>query len=152
MKKLLLLGVLVAALVSAVSQEPSKERRVREAIQSFYAAFNAHDFKDAAQFTTDDWTHINPLGGVTRGRDAVLGELKEVHSTFLKNVKDTPEDVSVTLATPDVAVATVVSRVSPFKTPDGVKHENEQHVRTFVLVNRHGRWLILQDQNTIRPR
>jgi hypothetical protein len=29
-----------------------------------------------------------------------------------------------------------------------VKHENERHIRTFVLVRRNDRWLIMQDQNT----
>jgi uncharacterized protein (TIGR02246 family) len=76
------------------------------------------------------WTHINPLGGWTRGRDAVL------------------KQVVVKFATPDVAVATVLSRMSTYTTPNGVKHEREQHIRTFVLVKQNGRWLILQDQNT----
>lgn len=91
---------------------------------------------------------INPSGGWTLGRDAVLKELKEVHSTFLKGVTDTVEEMVVKLAGPDVAVATVKSRMSPFTMPDGVRHENEQHIRTFVLVRRDGRWLIMQDQNT----
>ncbi|MCI0353196.1 MAG: SgcJ/EcaC family oxidoreductase [Acidobacteriales bacterium] len=142
---------LASVSAATLPQASSSETQVRRAVESFYTAFNAHDFTDAVRFTTEDWTHINPLGGVTRGRDAVVAELKEVHSTFLKGVKDIPEGISVTFASPDVAVATVVSRVSPFTTPDGVKHENEQLVRTFVLLNRGGRWLISQDQNTIRP-
>jgi hypothetical protein len=38
--------------------------------------------------------------------------------------------------------------MSPFKSPDGVSHGAERHVRTFVVVKRSGRWLIMQDQNT----
>jgi ketosteroid isomerase-like protein len=81
-------------------------------VKAFYDAFNSHDFSRAVDFTTDDWTHINPMGGWTRGREAVLNELKEVHATFLKGVSDTPEEMSVNFATPDVAVVTVPSRVS----------------------------------------
>jgi uncharacterized protein (TIGR02246 family) len=130
------------------AQVSADEQRVREAVQSFYDDFNSHGWSRAANYTTEDWTHINPLGGWTRGRDALLKELGEVHSTFLKNVSDTVEQVAVKFATPDVAVATVLSRMSTYTTPDGVKHEREQHIRTFVLVKRNGRWLIMQDQNT----
>ncbi len=104
----------------AFAQTSSKETQVRQAVQSFYDAFNAHGFGRAAEYTTEDWNHINPFGGRTRGRDAVLKELNEVHSTFLKGVSDTIEDMDVRFATPDVAVVTVTSRMSTYTTPDGV--------------------------------
>lgn len=134
----------------ALSQESGDEKDVRQTVQSFYDAFNSHDFGRVAEFTTEDWNHINPLGGWTRGREAVLKELKEVHSTFLKGVSDAVEEMSIRFATPDVAVVTVPSRISTFTTPDGVKHENERLIRTFVLVRRGSQWLIIQDQNTFR--
>jgi len=102
----------------------------------------------ATKYTTEDWVHINPLGGCTRGRDAVLKELDEVRSTFLKGVSDNIEKMSVVFPTPDVAAVTVLSQMSTFTTPDGVKHENERHIRTFVLVRRNEQWRILQHQNT----
>lgn len=152
--KLLLLTVLVNLCLAfnALAQPLSEEGRVRETVQAFYGAFNSHDFQRVPEFTTEDWVHINPLGGWTKGRAAVLKELDEVHSTFLKGVTDTVEEISVRFATPDVAVVTVPSRVSTFTTPDGVKHENERVIRTFVLVKRDDNWLIMQDQNTIRGR
>jgi uncharacterized protein (TIGR02246 family) len=146
--------ILVAAVISLVftvgafAQTPGKEKHVRQAVQSFYDAFNAHGFGRAAEYTTEDWNHINPLGGWKRGRADVLKELKEVHSTFLKGVSDTVEDMNVRFATPDVAIVTVTSQMSTFTTPDGVKHDNERHIRTFIVVKRNIRWLIMQDQNT----
>jgi uncharacterized protein (TIGR02246 family) len=125
---------------------------VRRTIERFYAAFNAHGFDRAPEFTTDDWVHINPSGGVTRGRATVLAELREVHGSFLKGVTDTPDSVEVRFATPSVAIATVPSRMSPFVTPDGVRHEHELQVRTFVVVRKPGGWRIMQDQNTVRAR
>jgi uncharacterized protein (TIGR02246 family) len=74
--------------------------------------------------------------------------LHEVHATFLKGVSDKIEDMDVRFATPDVAVATVRSRMSTFTMPNGVEHVNEGHIRTFVVVKRGSRWLIMQDQNT----
>jgi uncharacterized protein (TIGR02246 family) len=72
-----------------------------------------------------------------------------VHSTFLKGVSETIEDMDVRFATSDVAVVTVTSRMSMVTMPIVVKRENERHIRTFVVVKRSGRWLIMQDQNTI---
>ncbi len=127
---------------------------MRDVVKSFYADFNSHGWTHAVNYTTDDWVHINPLGGSTRGRDAVLKELEEVHGIFLKGVSDTIEEMTITFATADVAVVTVTSRMSTFTTPDGTRHENEQHIRTFVLVRRNEHWRIMQDQNTAvaRPR
>jgi uncharacterized protein (TIGR02246 family) len=151
MIKILLSAVMTLVLVNgALAQTPSKDEQVRQTVQSFYAAFNAHSFESAEKYTTEDWNHINPVGGWTRGREAVLKELKEVHSTFLKGVSDTIEEISVRFAAPDVAVVTVTSRMSTFTAPDGVRHENERHIRTFIVVKRSVSWLIMQDQNTVR--
>ena len=128
----------------------TQETRVRRAVQSFYDAFNSHDFSSIPEFTTEDWTHINPLGGWTRGREAVLNELQQVHSTFLKGVTDTPEEIEVRFATMDAAIVTVPSKMSPHTTPDGVRRENQKQIRTFLLVKRDNRWFIMQDQNTFR--
>jgi uncharacterized protein (TIGR02246 family) len=152
--KILLLAVMsLVIVVAALAQEPSEEKQVREVVQSFYASFNSHAWTHAVDYTTEDWNHINPLGGWTRGREAVLKELEEVHSTFLKGVSDTVEDMVVKFATPDVAAVTVISRMSTFTEPDGVKHEKEAHIRTFIVVKQSGHWLIMQDQNTtVDPR
>ena len=127
----------------------NQEKEVRGVVQSFYAAFNVHDFQHASEYTTEDWEHINPFGGWTRGREAVLKELREMHGTFLRGVTDTPETVSVGFLTRDVAAVTVTSQMSTYTTPDGIRHDNERHIRTFVVVKRGRRWLIKQDQNTI---
>jgi uncharacterized protein (TIGR02246 family) len=129
-------------------QAAGAEAQVRKTVQAFYAAFNSHRFDHVADITTDDWNHINPLGGRTRGRAQVLVELKAVHSTFLENVTDRIEEMDVRFASDGAAVATVASRLSTFTTPDGVKHESERLTHTFVVVRRGDRWLIMQDHNT----
>ncbi|MDO9084798.1 MAG: SgcJ/EcaC family oxidoreductase [Anaerolineaceae bacterium] len=128
----------------------TQEKRVQNCVQLFYDAFNTHDFTNIPEFTTEDWTHINPFGNWTRGRDAVLTELQEVHSTFLKGVTDTPEKMEVRFAKINVAIVTVPSRMSPHTTPDGVRRENQKQIRTFLLVKRANRWFIMHDQNTFQ--
>src|SRR5215472_18317189 len=97
-----------------LAQTPDHQKEVRQAVRSFYDAFNTHAFESAEIYTTEDWNHINPFGGWTRSREAVLKELKEVHTTFLKGVSDTIEDMTVRFATPDVTVVTVTSWTTPF--------------------------------------
>ena len=149
MKSLIMAIVILAMPIAVPAQTPSSETSVRQTVQAFYAAFNTHGFSHAADFTTDDWIHINPYGGRTHGRAEVLKELHEVHSTFLSGVSDNIEKLDVRFADKDVAIATVTSRMSTFTSPDGIKHLNEQHRRTFVLAKRGTRWLIMQDQNTV---
>ena len=103
------------------AQLATPEVQVRKTVQSFYNAFNSHNFERVPDFTTEDWAHINPLGGWTRGRDNVLKELREVHSTFLKGVTDKPQEMEVRFATVNIAIVTVSSRSSPYTTPDGVR-------------------------------
>jgi uncharacterized protein (TIGR02246 family) len=147
--RLLLLISLVCGLVTSTHAQGAAEHEVRETIRAFYRAFNAHDFSRAAEFTTADWVHINPFGGWTRGRDSVLAELREVHGSFLMGVKDTPDTILVRLTGTTSAVATVPSRLSTYVTPDGIRHDRERQIRTFVLTRLENRWWIVQDQNTI---
>ena len=125
------------------------EAPVRQAVETFYAAYDRGFAGDASEFATEDWNHISPFGGRGRGREMVVNQLHRVHSRFLKDTTDTIEAMDIRFATPDVAVATVTSRVSKYTPPNGVTHDNERWIRTFVVVNRGGRWLIMQDQNTI---
>ena len=142
------MALLVTMRISGQTATPGEE--ARRAVQAFYEAYNAHEFDQLTKFTTEDWTHIAPNGIVRRGRSEAVQSMKQAHATFLKDVADTPEDIAVRLATDDVAIVTVRSRTSTFTTPNGVTHENEIRIRTFVVVKRDGRWLIMQDQNTAR--
>lgn len=148
MKTLFIATMSLALLAPGYAQSADREAQVRQAVEAFYAAFD-HGFGDAPEFATKDWNHINPSGGWTRGRENVLKEIREVHSTFLKGVSDTVDNMSVRFADDEAAVVTVTSVMSTFVTPNGVKHENERHIRTFVVVKRGGRWLVMQDQNTV---
>jgi uncharacterized protein (TIGR02246 family) len=149
MKYLLCVVITLTSITGVLAQTSKDEKAARQSVQSFFDAFNAHSFDGVAKFTTEDWNHINPFGGRTNGRKEVLKELKEVHSTFLKGVSRTVEDMSVRFATRDVAVITVVNKIGIYTTPDNIKHENERHITTFIVVRRHKKWFIMQDQSNI---
>jgi len=142
---IVILGLFLMVPCAALSDD--REAAVRTAIQAFYKAFD-DGFVGPADYATEDWNHINPYGGRDRGREATLNTVREVHKTFLNGTTDTIENMDIRFATQDVAVGTVTSIMSPFTSPDGVKHGAERHIRTFVVVKRGERWLIMQDHNT----
>jgi uncharacterized protein (TIGR02246 family) len=129
-------------------QPTNRESLACQAVIAFYQAFN-DGFVGECDFAAEDWNHISPFGEWAVGHDAVLEVVRRVHATFLKGVTDTIEEVCIRFAAQDVAVATVISCLSPFVTPDGTRHENERHIRTFVVVERDERWRVMHDQNTV---
>jgi hypothetical protein len=102
------------------SQGEDSEAAVRIPIQAFNKAFN-EGFVGPADYATEDWNHINPLGGRDRGREVTLKTVRAVHQTFLKGATESIDDIDVRFASEDVAVATVTSTSNPFTSPDGVK-------------------------------
>src|SRR3546814_19248732 len=95
MKSLIVAIALFTLSAPAFSQRSNPEAAVLETVRAFYAAFNSHGFDHSTEFTTDDWNHINPYGGRTRGRMKVLKELQEVHGSFLNGVSDNIEQADV---------------------------------------------------------
>ena len=140
--------ITLISVVPAAAQANDREAEVRSTIEAFYKDFN-DGFTKPADYAAEDWNHINPFGGRTRGREAVLKEVREVHQSFLKGTTENIESKDVRFATSDVAVGTVVSVGSGFTSPDGVKHEPGRAIRTFVVVRRSNRWQIMQDHNTL---
>ena len=133
-----------------VARASDDEQLVREVVKSFVTDYNNGDFKNAPSYTTDDWVHINPGGGLTRGRDEVLKEVRAIHKTMLKGVSITIDSMTVHFVTRDVALVNAVHTSDSYVTPeDGVKHENERQMKTYVVVKRNGKWLLALDQNTI---
>jgi len=144
----LILSILVLSLAaSGVTYADDNVAEVRTTILMFYKNFN-EGFSGPADYATEDWNHINPNGGRTQGRDATVKRLREVHQTFLKGAKETVESMDVRFAADGVAVGTVISVSTPFVSPDGTKHDVQRGIRTFVIVKRGSRWLIMQDHNT----
>ena len=144
----LVIFVLVFSLVAPQrTGAANADGEVRAPIQKFFGSFN-DGFRGPADYATEDWNHINPNGGRTEGRDARLKRVREVHQTSLKGVMETIESIDVRFATDDVAIGTVVSVSRAFTSSDGTKHEAQRGIRTFVVVRRGGRWLIMQDHKT----
>ena len=142
-----LMGILTAP--AGYAQTAQDTHTVKRVILLFQDDFNDGRFKQASTYTTRDWVHINPLGGVDRGRDSVLSIVRSVHQTFLKGVTMTTEGMTLRFIPPNVAIADVVHKITDYTTPDGVRHQNERHIKTYVVVKKNGKWLLTHDHNTI---
>jgi uncharacterized protein (TIGR02246 family) len=125
------------------------EDAVKQVVLDFQEDFSNGTFKKAEFYATTDWEHINPLGGSVRGREAVLQSVRDVHQAFLKNVSITTDSMKVRFIKPEVALVTAYHSIDNYITPDSVKHFNERHIKSYVLVKQNGKWLMTLDHNTI---
>ena len=101
MKIFLLLCLATFLSFVSMGQSSRDEQLVREVVKSFVNDYNNGDFKNASLYTTNDWVHINPGGGITRGREDVLKEVRAIHQTMLKGVRITIDTMTIRFVTAD---------------------------------------------------
>src|SRR6476646_5951661 len=87
-----LIVITLISVVPAPAQGNDGGAEVRSTIEAFYKAFD-EGFTQPADYAAEDWNHINPLGGRTRGREATLKEVREVHRSFLTGATETIESI-----------------------------------------------------------
>jgi uncharacterized protein (TIGR02246 family) len=148
MKSILLLTTMSFLFFLTKAQSSQDKEAVKNVVIAFQKDFN-DGFKGAALYTTMDWEHIPPGGGLFKGRDSILKGARDVHQSYLKGVTMKIESIDINFPVPDVAVADVVHKISTYTTPDGVKHENERRLKTYIIVKQKGKWLLFQDHATV---
>ena len=149
MKSFLILFFILSFSNVSIGQNSRNEQLVKNVVLAFQNDFNEGGFKNAEFYTTKDWEHINPGGGITQGQEAVLKEVRTVHQTFLKGVSLTIESITIRFLTPTVAIADVVNKSSDYELPQGVKHQNERQRKTYIIVKKQNKWWLTLDQNTV---
>ena len=95
MKSYLILFLIINFTNASVAQNSKNEQLVKNVVLAFQDDFNDGKFKNIEFQTTKYWEHINPGGGITKGREAVLKEIRAVHQTFLKGVSVTIESITI---------------------------------------------------------
>lgn|GEM_PF-644826 len=149
MKKILFFAIVTGIAWLANAQSSRDSAAIEKIILDFQKDFNDGTFKNAIHYTTPDWEHINPLGGIDKGRDQVLKVVRSVHQSFLKGVTMKIKSMSVRFIVPTVAIADVIHEIDAYITPDGVHHNSERQIKTYVLVNQNQTWFLTHDHNTI---
>jgi uncharacterized protein (TIGR02246 family) len=141
-----LLSITLCSCTTKVTQ--ADEDSVKNIVVNFQKDFNEGSFKNAEAYTTTDWDHINPGGGIDIGQASTLKGVRAVHQSFLKDVSMTTDSMKVRFVNPEVALVTAFHTVDTYTTPDGVKHENERQIKSYVVVKQNGKWLLTLDHNT----
>jgi uncharacterized protein (TIGR02246 family) len=149
MKTYLLFLLLITLSKPTIGQESKDSQLVKNVVLAFQNDFNDGEFKKVETYTTDDWEHINPGGGITKGRKAVLEEVRAVHQTFLKGVTMVIESIEIRFLTSNVAIAKVIHKITSYELPQGVKHENERQMKTYIIIKKGKKWWLTLDQNTV---
>ena len=134
---------------TSFGQSSKNEQLVKNVVLAYQDDYNDGAFKNVESYTTRNWEHINPIGGITKGRDSVMGELRPLCQTILKGVSLTVESTTIRFLSPTVAIANVVHKSSDYEFPAGVKHHNERHMKTYIIVKKQNKWFLTLDQNTI---
>ena len=78
-----------------------------------------------------------------------LTNVRAVHRSFLKNVSMDLDSMRVRFIKPDVAIVTAFHSIDDYTTPDGVRHEHERQVKSYVILKQDGKWILTLDHNTI---
>ncbi|MCC5930739.1 MAG: SgcJ/EcaC family oxidoreductase [Cyclobacteriaceae bacterium] len=128
------------------------EEAVREIVLDFQDDFNEGSFLKAETYTTNDWIHIHPLGGMDIGREPVLRTVREVHQSFLKGITMTTDSMQVRFIKPDVALVIAYHTIDDYITPDNVKYVNQQQIKSYIIIKENNKWLMAFDHNTIVQR
>ena len=136
MKKYLIIFLILGFSKPSIGQNSRNQQLVKNVVLAFQDDFNDGGFKNIEFYTTKDWEHINTGGGITKGREAVLKEVRAVHQTFLKGVSLTIESITIRFLTPTVAIADVVHKSSDYELPQGVKHQNERQRKTYIIMKK----------------
>lgn len=150
MKQLFLLAFAGVMSLESNGQIPKDEDQVKKVVIAFQEGFNEGSFKNAQDYTTTDWEHINPFGGITKGRDTTLADVRRVHQTFLKGVTMKVVSMDIRFPAPNVAIAVVIHQMDNYTTPDGLQHNGEKHTKSYVIVKQKDKWLLTLDHNTIK--
>ena len=150
MKVLLILITASFITIATIAQSTADKKQVEKVVLAFQDDFNDGAFKNAPNYTTADWEHINPFGGITKGRDTTLADVRRVHQSFLKDVTMKVESIDIRFPAPELAIAVVIHQMNNYTTPDGVQHNNEKHTKSYIIVKQNGKWLLTLDHNTIK--
>ena len=84
--------------------QETPEVAIREAVQKYVLAFNAHNADAAAALYTADGTHTYALGYTHRGRAQIAGGLREQFVGPMRAAKISITTLQIRLLKPDIAV------------------------------------------------
>jgi uncharacterized protein (TIGR02246 family) len=108
--------------------------------------WNLHDIEAWAEILHDDADWVHWGGGYWHGKDQVTAGTKEIHRTYYRNSRMTPQRVEdLTFLSPEIALAHVRSELTGDERAPG---ETFQYRKTILFTKKAGSWRIRALHNT----
>jgi uncharacterized protein (TIGR02246 family) len=133
--------VLMTSPCVVYSQVQAPDRVLRDMVESFQTAWNAHDAASVVAMYTDDADQVMHDGPTTVGRQALHQWWAARFAAMEPGCKITLSVTAVRLVTPDVAVINVVATTAGCDA-QGQAPSASADRGTWVVVRRGGRWLM----------
>ncbi|MBF9143269.1 SgcJ/EcaC family oxidoreductase [Hymenobacter properus] len=143
MKQCFLLLTLGLGFTSLAQAQSADETAVKSLIESFNAAFNAHDTKAFAAAFTEDADFTNWVGQSAHGRANIETFHVPILTVVYKNGAQKIANTKIRFIRPDVAAVDVQTDVTGGKTFDGKDMPPIKFLMNWVATKEpDGRWLI----------
>ena len=145
MKKLLLLTVLVSfiALPTARAGNAKEDAAIQKRLDEFNAAWNQHDAKLMAGVFVADGDLINPFGRQVKGTEEIEKLFAGEQSGPMAGTTYSGTIESIRYLDDDLAVVDVAGEITGMKNPDGSAAQPFKHHVTWIIKQKHGKWLAL---------
>ncbi len=140
MKALLFLTVLLSSVGAQAAKTNPEEKWIREVVNKFQTAWNAHDTKTMASIWADDATIINPQGRRANGRKEIEKMFQDEHTTIMKGTTAT-FNVETFRFRGGFAFVDIGIEITGMTTPEGKTLEPQKmHVAALLTKMGKGWW------------
>jgi uncharacterized protein (TIGR02246 family) len=149
-RRLLIAGSLLSLSVPAAAHTKSDEDTIVALLVAHTEKWNLHDIDAWAEILHDDADWVHWGGGYWRGKEQIMAGTKEIHRTYYRNSRMTPQRVEdLTFLASDIALAHVRSELTGDERSPG---ETFRYRKTALFTKKAGSWRIRALHNTrIRP-
>ena len=149
-RRQLLVGSLVTLSAPAGARARTDEDEIHALLVVHTEQWNLHDIDAWAEILHDDADWVHWGGGYWRGKSQIVAGTKEIHRTYYRASRMTPQRVEdLTFLTPDIALAHVRSELTGDERAPG---ETFQYRKSALFTRKAGSWRIRALHNTrIRP-
>ena len=112
-RRLLIVGSLLTLSAHAGARSKADEDSIGALLVAHTEKWNLHDIDAWAEILHDDADWVHWGGGYWRGKDAIPAGTKEIHRTYYRASRMTPQRVEdLTFLAPDIALAHVRSELT----------------------------------------
>jgi uncharacterized protein (TIGR02246 family) len=149
-RRLLIVGSLLTLSAHAGARSKADEDSICALLVAHTEKWNLHDIDSWAEILHDDADWVQWSCGYWRGKDEIKAGTKEIHRTYYRASRMTPQRVEdLTFLTPDIALAHVRSELTGDERAPG---ETFQYRKSALFTRKAGSWRIRALHNTrIRP-